>query len=409
MTLRMTVLCHETPFPPTHGGKADMWRRVVAMARAGAKLQIISWDYGELASSRSAAIAKIAEDHQYISLQRTLVFRAKHSLGLFRYPWFACIRSPGTRLSSITRSVRDFGPDLLFLDGWQGALLAFHLRDALRLPIYYRSHNIEHEYIRAQHKHATTLRSRLVTYVAGLHLQSFERKIMDNAAEIYDISVDDMEYWKARGYQRTQYLPPLFDADFSSIPHASLAAYDLVFFGNLHAPSNIAGVTWLVNNVMPIVWRERPTTTILIAGSNPDSQLRNQLEQINNVKILVNPTDPNEVLAQGSVALNPVPTAGGVQIKNIDMLLSGQPIITRRSSIMGLPDDVKKCFVVADSASDFASEILGILANPTQPCNKMMLNSYFGAERIGGLLQDIEHNLLHNRKDVHHNPVNKNI
>ena len=406
MTLRITILCHETPFPPNHGGRVDMWRRIVAMKQRGVEMQIISWDYGALAPDRAAAISKVAMDHQYISLKRTITFRAKHMLDLLRYPWFAGIRYPGRRLTTITQSVKDFGPDILFLDGWHGALLAFHLCNALKLPLYYRSHNIEHEYIRSQHKHATTLRSRIVTYLAGLHLQTLEYKIMDIATEIYDISVADMEYWKVHGYQRIQYLPPLFATDSGNTLPKSVAVYDLVFLGNLHTQNNIAGVTWLVDNVMPIVWRKRPTTTVLIAGSNPDSQLRNRLDHIHNVKLLENSADANEVLAQGRIALNPVPTAGGVQIKNIDMLLSGRAIITRRAGILGLPDSVKKCFVVADSAPDFALAILDVLANPPRPCNKTMLNFYFGAEQISSFLRDIEHKVSQNKD---HNPANKNM
>ncbi|WP_279117562.1 hypothetical protein [Acidithiobacillus thiooxidans] len=77
MTLRMTVLCHETPFPPNHGGRVDMWRRLIAMEKRGVEIQLISWDYGELTADRAASINNVVKDHQYIPLQRTLAFRAK--------------------------------------------------------------------------------------------------------------------------------------------------------------------------------------------------------------------------------------------------------------------------------------------------------------------------------------------
>jgi len=392
--LRITVLCHETPYPPSHGGRADMWRRLVAMSKNGVQIQLISWDYGALTPDRAMAINDIVVDHQYIPLQRTLAFRARHIFGILRYPWFANIRWPGPFLPLITKSVEEFRPDLLFLDGWHGALLAFHLSDALTLPIYYRSHNIEHEYIRSQHKHATTLRSRLVTYVAGLHLKSLEYQIMDSAAMVYDISMDDMKYWNAHGYHHIKYLPPIYSTEVAQISAAPSVIYDLVFLGNLHAHNNIAGVTWLLEKVMPIVWRERSDTTLLIAGSNPNLQFREHLSQINNVNLIVNPPDANKVLAKGRIALNPVETAGGVQIKNIDMLLSGRPIITRSAGVTGLPYCVRKCFSIADSAPEFASEILSLLANPPHLCDGAMLNTYFGNEKIVNFLRDVEDSLL---------------
>ena len=400
MNLKVTVLCHETPFPPTHGGRADMWRRLVAMEKLGVQIQLISWDYGVLTVDRAASINKVVMEHQYLSLQRTLAFRAKHIFGILRYPWLANIRWPGSSLTSITKSVEEFRPDLLFLDGWHGALLAFHLSDVLTLPIYYRSHNVEHKYISAQHKHATTLRSRLVTYVAGLNLQSLEYKIMDRAVRVYDISLEDMKYWNAHGYHHIEYLPPLFSTESPQTTAVPSIIYDLVFFGNLHAHNNIAGVTWLLEKVMPIVWRKRSNTTLLIAGSNPNLQFCDYLAKIDNVKLIVNPPDANKVLAQGRIALNPVETAGGVQIKNIDMLLAGCSIITRYSGVSGLPLDILKCFTIADTPLEFASAILDVLSKPHQVCGKKMLGSYFGIEKIKSLLGSIEHDLLRHTKDV---------
>ena len=390
MNLKVTVLCHETPFPPSHGGRADMWRRLVAMKKRGVEIQLISWDYGDLTEDRATAINNVVTDHYYIPLERTITFRAKHMFGLLRYPWFASIRWPGSRLPSITQSVKFFRPDFIFLDGWHGALLAFHLRDTLILPLYYRSHNIEHQYIRAQHKHAVTLRSRLVTYIASLNIQSLEHKIMDGTAKVYDISIDDIKFWNNHGYRHIEHLPPLFCTEIAPPIPASITRYDLVFLGNLYATNNVAGIKWLVDHVMPIVWHERPTTTLLIAGSNPSSGLCSYLDQIDNVILQVNPIDANEVLARGRIALNPVTTAGGVQIKNIDMLLSGRPIITRSAGVIGLPYDVRKCFLVADSTADFASTILNSLANPLYPCDAVNLSSYFGDGKIDSFLQDIE-------------------
>jgi hypothetical protein len=223
---------------------------------------------------------------------------------------------------------------------------------------------------------------------------------MDNATRVYDASIDDVKYWNAHGYHHIEYLPPLFSTDVAQKTTASTVIYDLVFLGNLHTDHNISGVIWLLEKVMPIVWRKRSGTTLLIAGSNPNFQFCERLDSIDNVKILVNPTDANEVLLQGRIALNPVTTVGGVQIKNIDMLLSGCPIITRDTGVSGLPADVRKCFIIADSPLEFASAILEVLSNPPLACETKMLNSYFGVDKIKSLLESIEYDLLHHAEEI---------
>lgn len=393
MAFKITVLCHETPFPPTHGGKVDMWRRLLALKRAGNHLQIISWDYGALDAGRAKVMDHVADDHLYIPLKRTLAFRAQHLLRFFRHPWFACIRWPGSELGNIARAVKEFAPDIIFLDGWHGALVAFYLQDKLGLPLYYRSQNIEHQYIRAQHRYATTFRARMVTYIAGLHMQKFEHEIISRSAIVFDISVDDIKYWNGLGYANIQYLPPIFGEDSNAATSEKNAVFDLVFLGNLRTPNNIAGVTWLIEKVMPIIWRSRPNTTLLLAGSNPDSEFGRYLEGIVNIKVLLNPGDAGKVLVQGRICVNPISTAGGVQIKNIDMLLAGRPIVTRSSGVSGLPSDVRKCFFIADEESQFSDTILKLLCNPQQTCDKQLLHSYFGELRIKELIDSIASNL----------------
>jgi hypothetical protein len=220
---------------------------------------------------------------------------------------------------------------------------------------------------------------------------------MNRSAGVYDISMDDVAYWKAHGFHHVQYFAPLFPTDFDSERSSSSPNYDLVFLGNLNTPNNISGVTWLVDKVMPIVWHDRPATTLCIAGSNPNLQFLDYLGERDNVRLVLNPADANKVLAQGRIALNPVETAGGVQIKNIDNLMSGRPIITRSSGVIGLPYDVSKCFTIADSAPEFALAILRMLFKPSARCDCAMLVSHFGSERIPSFLQDIEHKVLYNR------------
>ncbi len=390
MPLRITVLCHETPFPPNHGGRVDMWRRLLMMSRMGVQLQIISWDYGILDSERAAAIDRISLQHIYIPLKRSIAFRVRRIPLMLRYPWFASVRWPLAHLASITRSVSDFGPNILFLDGWHGGLLALYLQKRLDIPLYYRSHNIEHIYIKAQHEFARTLRTRIVTYIADVHLKKFEFSLVNRAKKVYDISVADMRYWELMGYTKFDYLPPLFDPDQSDSSSVTEPSYDLVFLGNLNAPNNVLGIRWLLDEVMPIVWRERPSTSLLIAGSHPIPRITEQLATLEQVTLLPNPVDATSVLLSGRICINPVQTASGIQIKNIDMLLTGRPIITIGSSLSGFPDDICSCFIVADNALEFSGAILRTLESASSDlCNKDLLDSYFGKDRVMQLLQDM--------------------
>src|SRR5215831_13735804 len=45
-SLKLTVVHHEFPYPPTHGGKADVWSRLVGLRRLGIRVQLVCWHEG---------------------------------------------------------------------------------------------------------------------------------------------------------------------------------------------------------------------------------------------------------------------------------------------------------------------------------------------------------------------------
>ena len=40
---RLTLVAGEFPYPPIHGGRADTWSRIKALAQQGVRIQLICW------------------------------------------------------------------------------------------------------------------------------------------------------------------------------------------------------------------------------------------------------------------------------------------------------------------------------------------------------------------------------
>jgi hypothetical protein len=214
-----------------------------------------------------------------------------------------------------------------------------------------------------------------------------------NAAElVYVISPEDLRFWASKGFRNIRLLPPLWDYNNERDYLVADAAVDrcgIVFLGNLSAQNNIKGVRWLVDSVMPLVLSSRPSTRLTIAGSNPQTNLVNHLQDFKGIDLLINPVDGIRVLRNAKVAVNPVPTAGGVQIKNIDMLMSGANVVCISAALSGLPDDVRPCFHIGDTPEEFACQILRCLDVECCYCDIEMLDSYFGERSVILLIKEI--------------------
>ncbi len=50
--------------------------------------------------------------------------------------------------------------------------------------------------------------------------------------------------------------------------------YDLLFTGNMNYPPNIDSVLFLAEQVLPIVRKTRPETSLLISGVDPSASVR---------------------------------------------------------------------------------------------------------------------------------------
>ncbi|PKY10179.1 hypothetical protein B1757_10675 [Acidithiobacillus marinus] len=390
--VKILVLCHNTPYPPIHGGKLDMWNSLVLLSKAGARIQMISWDDKELNINNNNIILSVCEIHHLIKLSRKFLFRLKRAHLLLQNPWFANIRWPQkNQLVTISEETIRFDPDIIFLHGWYGALLAFHLHKKTKAPIFYRSHNIEFLYIKNQGRYAKSIRAKIVNLISCLHLKSFELKIINNSYINYYISDNDCNFFKRLGDQKGKTILPFIDLN-EEILINETPEFNLSFMGNLNTLNNVNGIMWLITKVMPIVWKTRSSVNLIISGSNPPKKLIHEISKHGQIKLYENPPDSSLALSNGQIYLNPVESAGGIQLKNIEMAKHGRPMIARSNSLLGLPEKIKNLFIIADTPEQFAAAIINELTiNRDHVNNIPILSEYFGESSALKIINDINY------------------
>jgi glycosyltransferase involved in cell wall biosynthesis len=297
-------------------------------------------------------------------IKRGAVRTLRQLSGAHRLPWHAATRLPdAAEYAEFERKVLAFAPDAVWLDGpWFGEL-AKAVAAGHGLPLLYRSHNIEFKYLRGQARAAASWRNRLAWHMACIGLERYELDLMRRADRVFDISVDDLQYWRERGVQRNSWLPPLPELALSK-PVGDRIGSELLFVGNLRTPNNIMGVSWLVREVLPLLRQHRPEIRLMVVGSMPEPALRDMLEAQPAVDARYDVADVTPYLFGARVLLNPVPVGSGVQVKMLDMLMTDAPIVSRPQGVKGLPAACAKLFDVADAAADYAAMVLRRLDEP---------------------------------------------
>jgi polysaccharide biosynthesis protein PslH len=180
---------------------------------------------------------------------------------------------------------------------------------------------------------------------------------------VFDISREDMAFWRKSGITNNSWLPPLAELALVERPTVTVPL-DVLFVGGLRTPNNVQGVRWLVEDVLPLLLRTHPDIKVGIVGSYPDPGLAAELAAVPAVETHYNVSDTTQYQFGARVLVNPVAVGSGVQLKMLDMLMTDAPIVTRSQGLSGLPPSCADQLDVADTDRDFAEAILRQLAQP---------------------------------------------
>jgi hypothetical protein len=394
--MKITLVCHDIPYPAIHGGRIDMWRRIKAFSQIGVELQLICWFDRVPQREEVAEIKKYVDSTYFIPFKHDLCSTGYRLLNLLRYPLEVTSRLVvGQQLDRLVSQVRAFKPHLVWLDGIHGGDVASKLSHHFDIPIVTRCHNIEHLYYQRLFTSAIGT-SKVKRYLSVSHLETYEKALLKDSLLFYDISAEDLKFWKSRGFKNGRYLPPLMEIHKSQKLdkiHPKIDAYhqyDVVFLGNLYSNNNVAGIIWFLTQVLPEIRTQRPNIKVLIAGAKPINKIRQLCEDTDGVDLSINPPSSTEIYNSGRVLINPVLTGSGVSIKSLEMLMSGKQIVSTPQGIAGLPLSVRQYFKIASDKQSFAAAIVNLISNSHEiNIEPKLLESLFGTQVIKEVVSDI--------------------
>lgn len=184
------------------------------------------------------------------------------------------------------------------------------------------------------------------------------------------------------------------DADYFSAEHTrgvAEAPAELVFFGNLGFPPNADAALHFVEDVMPIVWRERPDAVATVIGPAPPEALR-RLHDGKRVHVTGFVDDVRPHLARATVVVSPLRFGTGMKNKLQAGLAMGKAMVASSVTCEGfdrLEPGVHA--LVADGAEPFARAVVELLGDPERRrrlggAGRELILAHYGWETATGVL-----------------------
>jgi glycosyltransferase involved in cell wall biosynthesis len=262
------------------------------------------------------------------------------------------------------------------------------LANRLNIPFVYRSHNIEHQYF-AQLLAAEQSPTRKVLLLSNvLRLKPFEQRVRNSSALIYDISQEDRRAWRDHpAAPKTKVLNFFLHPDekYSAIRSGDCTNdIDVLFVGNLFTPNNVFGLQWFARKVVPLLKGLR----VVVAGSKPIPEVHRVMSRVD-IEVMADPEEVLPLYKRARVLINPIWHGSGINVKMVEALATGKPVVATSRGSRGLADRLRAHVHVADEPNSFARAILNSANDFSVRQQSDVLREHSWAN-VAALIQDLD-------------------
>jgi hypothetical protein len=353
--MKICLIVPEPLFPTNSGGRLGILREVLQLSELGFEIQLLIFHKEDLSKEVIAEHKKVTQG--CIFIKRTNFFKSS-----LRYP-----------LLPYQYSSRIVSDEDIFYDAETSLILANHewtipLAEILARKTFarvlLRIHNDERNFISSLFLNETNFLRKLYFLGEYLRFGNMNRKIEKVVDGVVAITSELTEKWNQNGIPSIHAGPiiPKFVQENNLINNLQVENQVIGFIGALDMSHTRKGLRWFIENVYPIILKAVPESHFVLAGRNAPKEFTRYLESKNKITFLGEIKSPHEIYSKSSLFINPIHFGSGVNIKIIDPVLFGIPVV---STNFGLRGYSKKFIDSAafDSVQEFSSKCIDLLSN----------------------------------------------
>jgi glycosyltransferase involved in cell wall biosynthesis len=389
------------PYPPVSGGRVQTFLRLSNVKKRGNSVFLMTLGLpGETGSVR--ALKESMDDVECI-YTRPDFSKAKGVFGKsLLYEIFTYDRRFGGRLRSFARTKE------IDVAVFEGLGVAQYREDIPDVPSILYEHNVEHEvvgqlvsYLRKSplkilgSRTDETLRN-MYLCVFGTREKALVRLLEDSALRKFDLvmacSERDADILKKEAPDAQLLAVPWgIEIPEKKWAYRQRDVRNIVFVGSMAWEPNRDAVTWFVRAIFPLVKRGPVKTRLVIAGSSMTGEIAGLADDDIIVEGFVE--DISRVLLDADVFIAPVRFGSGVNVKILEAMSYGVPVVTTPKGAEGTGGRDGEHFMVAGDEGEFASAIGCILENAAvreslSAMGREYVSEHHGIDKIIGIFED---------------------
>ncbi len=139
----------------------------------------------------------------------------------------------------------------------------------------------------------------------------------------------------------------------------------LLFLGPLNRGSNIRGLHWFADEVLPRIKAALGTHVppVVIAGRDPSKLFREKMEAAG-IRVQANPSSPLPLLQESAAVFFPSHELDGIQTGILEAMAAGRAVVSTGKGAEGLPLAPGHDIWIADRTDGFAAAVIRLFRQP---------------------------------------------
>lgn len=167
---------------------------------------------------------------------------------------------------------------------------------------------------------------------------------------------------------------------------------DVLLTGVFTYSANIEAARYLCEEIMPLVWRKRPQTTVTLVGMQFSERVRRLANE--RVRLVENVPDIRPYYEAAKVFVAPYRFAFGIRYKMLEAMAMGKPIVGTSAAFLGIPAQDGVGCLIRDDPGEFADALLWLLEDDSKRRSlgeqaRAFVAEHFDRHRIVGRLNEI--------------------
>lgn len=192
-------------------------------------------------------------------------------------------------------------------------------------------------------------------------LKRYEHQIFDAFDNHTIISEQDKNLIVHLKNDTIKIIPNGVDYDLFKFQENAVKKYDLLFTGNMAYPPNIDSVLYLVNEIMPLVWKKYPNVKLVIAGAEPDKKVLQLASK--NIEITGWVKDITTYYAAAKIFIAPMQIGTGLQNKLLEAMAMKIPCVTSQLANNALGAEHQNTILIGNQPEEYCQHIVSLLEN----------------------------------------------